>query len=243
MDLSAIVDSLRTDTVAAVRDSATSLKVQFAEAFKAALVVDDSPDTDPEREAGWAALGNRIDALTAQSTAARQAAFLGCAPDEATDAMHILSRTVTEQLQGLLHGPAEAVEASDTERLDETLVRLLAALRGGAGVEDAGASAGDGSAPPGSDESATVDPDDANPETPRGPFDTRMQLIAERLPVLQRRSALRRSLVLERPLVPKGSLVPERPLVLKRSLWRFLPQPRPCSQREIWEGYDEPHTS
>lgn len=230
MDLSAIVDSLRTDTVAAVRDSATSLKVQFAEAFKAAIVVDDSPDTGPEREAGWAALGDRIDALTAQSTAARQAAFLAYEPDDASDSMHTLSRTVTEHLQGLLRGPAETVEAPGTERLDETLVRLLAALRGGDGVEDAGASAGDGSAPLGSDESATVDPDDANPETQRGPFDTRMQPMAERLPVLQRPPALRRSLVLKRSLVPE------------RSLWRFLPQPRPYSQREIWESHNEPHT-
>jgi hypothetical protein len=224
MDLSAIVDSLRTDTVAAVRDSATSLKVQFAEAFKAAVVVDDSPDTGPEREAGWAALGDRIDALTVQSTAARQAAFLAFAPDEATNAMHTLSRTVTEQLQGLLHGSAEAVEASDTERLDETLVRLLAALRGGEGIEGASASATIGSAASGSEENATVDPDDPNPEAPRGPFDARMKLIAGRLPVLQRSSVLR------------------RPLVLKGPLWRFLPQPRPYSRREIWEAHDEPHT-
>ncbi len=230
MDLSAILDSLRTDTAAAVRDSAASLKVQFAEAFKAAIVVDDSPDTGPEREAGWAALRDRIDALTAQSTATRQAAFLAFAPNEAADSPHALSRAVTEQLQGLLHGPAEAVEASDTERLDETLVRLLAALRGGDGVEDAGASAGDGSAPPGSDETATTDPDDPNPETPRGLFDTRMQLIAEPLHVLLRSSALRRSLVLKRPLIS------ERPL------WPFLPQPRPYSRREIWEARDERHT-
>lgn len=131
MDLSAILDSLRTDTVAAVRDSAATLRLQFAEAFKAAIVVDDSPERCEEREGGWAMLGDRIETLTAQATAVRQAAFQSLARDEADETIRESAQAMTERLLALLGGPAGDRELPDPESLDETLSRLVGILRGG----------------------------------------------------------------------------------------------------------------
>lgn len=186
MDLSAIVDSLRTDTVAAVRDSAATLRLQFAEAFKAAIVVDDSPERCEEREGGWAALGDRIETLTAQATAVRQAAFQSLAHDDAGDSMRESAQAMTERLQALLGGPVEDRKSSDPESLDETLSRLFGTLRGGDPSER--------------DRLDTAEPD-------RDDRDESAHVETER-----------------------------------RALWRFLPQARPYSRRELWEAPDERHT-